>query len=249
MLLLTNICLSFVGNRILCHFFPRQSIFFHSLKLFMLYCATLRWNNISRGAIYLVRIFTARYLHCLLYTWTPGHFFPGSAPDLSPSTGGSARTDANLAGIAGGGSRRGGAGVLVASRFTYVGSLGLLPRWRCSDRSGQIWALGFSFLLLWLRWSEQSAVERASSPLNNSAACCFPSLAVPLLCLLPPAGRGDEERKRPWREWFFFGDCARHREVASVDLRFFSSSSDLPMWRGDEVQDGESDGLLPPIQA
>jgi hypothetical protein len=64
---------------------------------------------------------------------------------LSLPIGGPARADANLAGVAGGGRRRGGAGVLVASRVSSVGSLGLLPRWRCWDRSGQIWALGSPF--------------------------------------------------------------------------------------------------------
>jgi hypothetical protein len=69
---------------------------------------------------------------------------------------------------------------------------------------------------------------------------------VSLLCLLPPVGRGGEERKRPglaaagkrW-EWCFFGECARRREVACDELPFFGSSSVLPWWRGVEVEDGE----------
>jgi hypothetical protein len=42
-----------------------------------------------------------------------------------------------------------------------------------------------------------SAVERAGSPSNKLAAGCFPALAAPVRCLLPPAGRGGEERKMP----------------------------------------------------
>jgi hypothetical protein len=70
-----------------------------------------------------------------------------------------------------------------------------LPRWGCPDLSSQIWILGI-FLLLWLRWSEQGAVELSAPPFNKQAAGSFLALAVLELCLLPPIGRGDEERKR-----------------------------------------------------
>jgi hypothetical protein len=56
--------------------------------------------------------------------------------------------------------------------------------------------LGIFLLLLWLRLSEQGAVELTAPPFNKQAAGSFLALAELELCLLPPAGRGGEERKR-----------------------------------------------------
>jgi hypothetical protein len=98
----------------------------------------------------------------------------------------------------------------------------------------------FSFLFLWLRWSEQSAAERAGSPLNNSVACCFPTLAVPLLCLLPPAGRGGEERKRPALVAVRSGSGGSGSSLASVRVAerwhaaYYPSSVPPPSCRGGE---------------
>jgi hypothetical protein len=114
---------------------------------------------------------------------------------LSPSAGVPGRSDANLAGFAGGGRRRRGASVLVVCRSSSFHRQGLLPGWGYPGLSSQIWILGISLLLLWLRWLEQGAVEMAVPPLHKQAAGSFLALSETEPCLLPPVGRGGEERK------------------------------------------------------
>ncbi|KAK1693483.1 hypothetical protein QYE76_010180 [Lolium multiflorum] len=101
------------------------------------------------------------------------------------------QTEADLAGVAGRGRRRGGAGLFsVHSRVRFwldASSLGA-----ALDLLGEIWRLGFFLLLAQLPWSELGTAAEATARLNNFAGSFL--LQVQSSSVLSPslAGRGGE---------------------------------------------------------
>jgi hypothetical protein len=117
---------------------------------------------------------------------------PATVP-LRVATGVPDRSKADLAGVAGGGRRRRGAGPSVELRSRCRPScrrLGALPGCGSLD-PGEIWVVGLAVAALWLLWSEEGVEEVAATPSNKvPAACCPLDPASPVFLSRSLAGLG-----------------------------------------------------------
>jgi hypothetical protein len=103
------------------------------------------------------------------------------------------RSKADLAGVAGRGRRRRGAGPSVELRSRCQLSchrVGALPDCGRQDPS-EIWVIGLAVAALWLLWSEQGVEEVAATPSNKvPAACCSLDPTFPIFLLRSLTGLG-----------------------------------------------------------